>query len=273
MVSNCGHDENGGTAGKPGDQTGREWEIVNWYQYPVGNGWQYMIRHPNRTVGNLISDLACEGAANNNIGYSQPDRYSFWARCKEVGYRPANINTPCNGDCSSTCIALVKCAGNLLGMPELAGVSYDCYTGNIRQVLKAAGFQVYTGDEYLSTPDNLLPGDMLLREGWHICTNVTAGKNTDIGDEMVEEAYRTARIDKTFRKPVYRYVGVDRLPVRVAPSADSPLNPAWQYLGKNNGIIVYCKFNNNYALAEISAGAGTGTVGFVDARYLSTKKV
>lgn len=276
MVSNCGHDENGGTAGKPGDQTGREWEIVNWYEYPVGDGWQYMIRHPSREVGNMISDLACQGAANNNVGYSQPDRYSFWSAVKAAGYRPANINTPCNGDCSSTEIAVVKCAGNLLGIPELAAVPYDCYTGNIRRVLQQAGFDIYTDDKYLSSPDYLLPGDILLREGWHVCTNVTAGSKTDpeIGDdELVTEIYRNARLDKVFRKAVYRYVGCDRLPVRVAPGATAPLNPAWPYLGKNNGVIVYCGFDTGFVYCEISAGEGKSTAGYVDARFLSKTQV
>ena len=32
MISNCGHDENGRySGGKAGDQTGTEWQVINWY--------------------------------------------------------------------------------------------------------------------------------------------------------------------------------------------------------------------------------------------------
>ena len=34
-ISNCGHDENGRyTGGKAGDQTGTEYQIMNWYSRP-----------------------------------------------------------------------------------------------------------------------------------------------------------------------------------------------------------------------------------------------
>ena len=33
MISNCGHDENGRySGGKAGDQTGTEWQVINWYR-------------------------------------------------------------------------------------------------------------------------------------------------------------------------------------------------------------------------------------------------
>lgn len=38
MISNCGHDENGRySGGKAGDQTGTEWQVINWYSRQVTN--------------------------------------------------------------------------------------------------------------------------------------------------------------------------------------------------------------------------------------------
>ena len=47
MISNCGHDENGRySGGKAGDQTGTEWQVINWYSRP----WKCVLRHPDAVV-------------------------------------------------------------------------------------------------------------------------------------------------------------------------------------------------------------------------------
>ena len=274
MLSNCGHDERGGySGGKAGDQTGREWDIVPWYQYAVG-GWQYMIRHPDPRVRQMITSLATEAAANDNIGYDQYERYTFWQALKSCGYRPSAVNYPCETDCSAGVAAIVKCVGYLLGMGDLRDVSSESYTGNIRRALEAAGFDVYSDAKYLTSPDYLLAGDFLLREGWHICTNVTNGSKVDPQkgeDEVISEIFRDAYINETFRPPVMRYAGIDKVPVRLAPSDKAPLHPRFPYLDKGNGVIVQTRYNTGYVCIEVSAGSHTGTNGYIDAHYLYKK--
>ena len=108
MISNSGHDENGRySGGIAGDQTGTEWQIIPWYNRP----WNYVLRHPDRNVGNMISDLATEAANNNNIGYDQANRLSFWSQLSSSGYRPANIKSACEADCSSGVAAIDKATG------------------------------------------------------------------------------------------------------------------------------------------------------------------
>lgn len=76
MISNSGHDENGkAVGGAAGDQTGTEWQIRSWYNRP----WDCVLRYPDLKVGALIAELAIEAANNNNIGYDQGNRDSFWA--------------------------------------------------------------------------------------------------------------------------------------------------------------------------------------------------
>ena len=273
MLSNCGHDEHGGsTGGRAGDQTGREWDVVPWYQYAVGTGWQYCIRHPDRAVGQLIADLAAEAAANDNIGYDQNERYTFWNNLPGAGYHPANITVPCEADCSSGVAAIVKAVGHLTSYSRLAALDPDCYTGNIRRALEALGFEAYSDSKYLTGPDYLLPGDFLLKEGWHICTKLTAGSESDPGegeDELITEIFRSAYINETFRPPVLRYVGIDKVPVRLAPADSAPQHPRFPFLNKGNGVIVYDRFNTGYVCIEVSAGANTGTNCYIDANYLS----
>ena len=172
MISNCGHDENGKyTGGTAGDQTGNEWAIIPWYNRP----WNCVIRHPDRAVGNMLAELARKAAQNNLIGYDQNQRGTYWQHLKASNYDPAQITIKCEADCSSGVAANVKAAGYRLGRKELQSVSADCYTGNLRAALKAAGFDVFTSSKYLTSPDYLLPGDILLYEGHHTATNLDTG--------------------------------------------------------------------------------------------------
>ena len=58
-ISNCGHDENGRYAGgKAGDQTGTEYQIMNWYSRP----WMCVLRFENRKTASLIADMAKKAA-------------------------------------------------------------------------------------------------------------------------------------------------------------------------------------------------------------------
>lgn len=62
MISNCGHDENGRySGGKAGDQTGTEWQVINWYSRP----WKCVLRHPNAKVRAMIASMAKAAAVNN----------------------------------------------------------------------------------------------------------------------------------------------------------------------------------------------------------------
>lgn len=174
MISNCGHDENGKyTGGAAGDQTKNEWAIISWYNRP----WNCIIRHPDRSVGNMLAELARKAAQNDLIGYDQNlnQRGTYWQHLKASNYDPAQITIACEADCSSGVAANVKAAGYRLGRKELQSVSADCYTGNLRAALKAAGFDVYTSSKYLISPDYLLPGDILLYEGHHTATNLDTG--------------------------------------------------------------------------------------------------
>lgn len=172
MISNCGHDENGKyTGGKAGDQTGGEWAIIPWYD----RKWNYILRHPDAKVREEIALLAERAARNNLVGYDQGQRHTYWEHLKASDYDPAQITIACEADCSSGVLANCKAAGYRLRNQKLVDINQYGYTGNMRAILKAAGFEVLTASKYLTSPDYLIRGDILLYEGHHTATNLTNG--------------------------------------------------------------------------------------------------
>ena len=174
-ISNSGSDENGGYhGGKAGDQAGgKEWQLRSWYNRP----WNCILRHPDKKVREKIADLATKAAKNDKIGYDQWQRDTYWQQLQKVGYDPSKIKTACEADCSSGVIANVRAVGYLLGLSKLKNLQAT-YTGDMRAGFKAAGFTVLTGSKYLTSPDYLLPGDILLNDQHHTATNITAGKKS-----------------------------------------------------------------------------------------------
>lgn len=181
MLSNCGHDENNRYAGGvSGDQTGTEWAKIPFYCRP----WTECYYHPNDKVNELVADLLTEGAENDNCGYDQNQRLTFWNQLKQVGYRPKNIKVKCEGDCSSTVLACVKAAGYILGINALKNINHQGYTGNEGAILQRAGYIKTTDSKYL-TSDKYLKRGYILNYPYHH----TAGY---IGDGKVSTSNESA---------------------------------------------------------------------------------
>lgn len=175
-ISNSGHDENNKyNSGKAGDQTGKEWELKAWYNRP----WSVVLRYPDPVIGLKIADLAIDAALNNNIGYDQYQRKTYWTELEKVGYDPAKIKTPCEADCTAGVTANVKAVGYLLGIKKLQNLAVDTYSGNMKSRFVAAGFTALTAKKYTGEASYLLPGDILLYEGHHAATNITYGKKAE----------------------------------------------------------------------------------------------
>lgn len=171
LISNSGHDENGKYAGgKAGDQTGTEWALIPWYNRP----WKCVLRHPDPKVRAKLAELGIKAAKNDLIGYDQNQRGTYWQHLKASNYDPSQITVACEADCSSGVIANIRAAGYLLGIDALKNINAT-YTGNLRAGAKAAGFQVLTESKYLTGPDYLLAGDILLNDSHHTATNVQDG--------------------------------------------------------------------------------------------------
>lgn len=105
-------DENGNiSGGRAGDQTKREVATEPYYSHP--KGW-YMLRAKDTEVAKKIAQAMREGCANDNIGYSQSDRYGLITHLKTYG-RIAKISVKTNADCSSLVRACCIQAGISVG--------------------------------------------------------------------------------------------------------------------------------------------------------------
>ena len=177
-ISNCGHDENGRYAGgKAGDQTGTEYQIVDWYNRP----WLCVLRFEDKKIADMIADMATKAARNDLIGYDQgtagnsADRYTFWNHLKASNYDPAQITVACESDCSASTAAIVKGAGYRLNNAKLKNVSYTLSTFDMRDAFVAAGATLLTDKKYLESGDYIKAGDILLNDGHHVAIAVTSG--------------------------------------------------------------------------------------------------
>ena len=172
MISNCGHDENGKyTGGKPGDQKGDEWAIIPWYSRP----WTCVLRHPDPAVRKQIANQGRKAARNNLVGYCQGHRLTYWKHLKASNYDPSQITVACEADCSSGVSANIRATGILQKNEELQKIPVSCTTRNLKPQCDEHGFDVLTDKKYLTSPDYLLEGDILLCEGHHVATNLTTG--------------------------------------------------------------------------------------------------
>ena len=172
MISNCRINEHGRTTGGTrGDQTGEEWRIQNWYSGP----WYCVLRYPNATVANEMARIARDAANNNNIGYGQDTRTSFFQNLQQVNFNAASISTRCDADCSSAVCGCIVGAGMKLGDSNCSGVYPYLSTSGMRSALVSAGFQLLTDSRYLNSDEYLLPGDVLLKDGSHTAMNLDAG--------------------------------------------------------------------------------------------------
>ena len=171
-IANSGSDENKGyTGGKAGDQTGHEAELKKWYNRP----WTVVLRFMDQFVSLTIAQEGIAMCLNDKVGYDQGQRNTYWNALKAAGYDPRKITTACEEDCTAGVSANVKAAGHICGIKALEDLPI-CSSRNMRAQFVKAGFVALTDSKYLTGPDYLLPGDILLYESHHAATNITIGK-------------------------------------------------------------------------------------------------
>lgn len=219
MISNCGKDENGKyIGGNVGDQTGKEWHVIPWYNRP----WNCVLRHPKEEVRELIAKMARAAANNNNIGYDQGNRLSFWEQLKKASYKVNDIKTKCEADCSAGVCSIVKAVGYRKNIKKLKGIPITT-THYMKDIFKKAGFRVLTDKKYLESDAYLLPGDILLNEQHHTATNL------DIGSK-VKTTTKPTQKEPTKAVETKKYVKV-----------------------KTNGRNLYCR--KNAKITSVAVGA------------------
>ena len=150
-----------------------------------------MLRYENpedeeleQKVRKAIASNAILGAKNDCIGYDQDTRGTFLNEVSKVDYNIENLTTNCNTDCSAFVCTILKIVGHQLDIDELKNIPLDA-TPAMENDLTKAGFKAYKGSKYLTSPDELQPGDILLNTIHH--TEIF------VGDGSAE--WRPAEID------------------------------------------------------------------------------
>lgn len=173
MVVKIGHahsDENRrSNGGKAGDQTGGEVLIQDWYLRE--QGWSVVFRAKDTIIAEKIAQTMERACINNNIGYDQGQRTTLFENASKLNWDVSKVLEKCECDCSSLVAVCVNAAG--------ISVSKNMYTGNQKAVLEATRkFKMLTNTEYLTKPDYLKRGDILLGPG-HTAVVVSVGNNID----------------------------------------------------------------------------------------------
>ena len=142
------------------------------------------------SVQAVAARVARQICDSENVGYSQPDRRTWYANADWAGH----CSSPQNADCSS-----LVCGAVCYGLHDAMGVPWghaalpeinDHWTGNMRQGLEARGFnEVHWADENLAPDGGFRVGDVILsaaNEGGvgHVVIAVEDG-----GDPLVSEAW------------------------------------------------------------------------------------
>ena len=223
-ISNSGSDENKAYhGGKAGDQSGHEWELKPWYNRP----WSVVLRYPDQAVALTIAKLSIDAALNDNIGYDQYQRDTYWQALQAANYDPSKITTPCEEDCTAGVSANVRAAGYLCGVKALQTVPI-CSSRNMREQFAKAGFTILTASKYLTDSKYLLPGDILLYENHHAACNITCGaKVRDLWSplskpETAEESEEPYEADAESMAPPYVLITAGSVNIRRTPGTELP---------------------------------------------------
>ena len=160
-------DENhGARGGAAGDQTGGEVHTGPWWYF----GQNCVIRPKNDDIADKIARVMEKAADNENIGYDQSNRLSFYEALKAAKWDPAKITKKVETDCSAMTAAAINAAG--------VKISPNAWTGNLWDCVKPSGkFERLTGTEYTQTDVNLKRGDIVLNEAEHVIVALENGAN------------------------------------------------------------------------------------------------
>lgn len=154
LIGSARLNENGKTTGGcPGDQTGREVGIQEWYMHT--KAW-IVLRAKTLAVREAIAYAMAAACNNNHIGYCQSHSHRTRATlaAQPHGYDPAKITTDVETDCSE--LVRLCCL--------YAGIKVPSFnTSSERNVLMNTGmFVVYEDGEHCNSSDRLLHGDILV---------------------------------------------------------------------------------------------------------------
>ena len=219
------------TGGKKGDQTTKEVTLASW----TNRGWNVLLRPKNPLKAELMAQACEKGCANQNIGYDQSTRNTLRQEAKKVKFDLSKVGL-CNCDCSSF---MSVCA-------ESAGIAIP-YNGNnapttstMRTAFLSTGeFDLLLDSIYLTSPNFLKRGDILVKEGSHtvmVLENGTLANKTVNSNLVVDLSVSQGNVDFVKLKSS----GIKRVILRSTTKNLQPDIKFKEYLSgaRNNGFDI-----------------------------------
>lgn len=183
-----------GIYGVVGDQTGKEVLLQDWYD----KGWHCILRPLDPNVAEKSARLCEAVCRNDKVGYSQSSsdvtgRNSLRRQLLENGWDIDKIGK-CNCDCSSFMAVCAEYAGVNMQPQYTYGNAPATSTMRVK-FAKTGAYSVLKDSKYRRSPDYLMRGDILLREGSHTAMVLTDGAKvcTDRYESRYELGERVLR--------------------------------------------------------------------------------
>ena len=184
MIGQASIDERGKiTGGQAGNQSGWELNIRTWY----ANGWTLVLRPKWRITAKKMAAACRAGVTNAHIGYDQSQRNTLRAFAKLASWNLANITDDCETDCSAFMAVCAEAAGVNMEPAYTAGNAPATFQMR-QQWAKTGEFEILTDQKYLTSPDYLLEGDVLVNESRHTVMVLSDGKYAEEEREVVEKS-------------------------------------------------------------------------------------
>ena len=226
-------DERGKTkGGKSGDQTGKEVCIRTFYNMKA----DYVIRIKEKDLREEFGNNMIAICKNNKVGYDQGGRMSLLKEAIKVNFDFSKINTPCEGDCSSTIVAallgaIYKLYGKSVYEQAYKIIVVDgnaAVTGNLRSRMNKLAkigilqITIYSSVIYTRTSLRAVFGDIYLREYGHVICFIADGLERFA-------SYPTYKIGKTYKLQ-------SNMNVRRGPGIDQEIKPKeeWTASGRKH---------------------------------------
>lgn len=157
--------ENGkATGGMPGDQTGREVKVGEYYYF----GQDEVLRFNSVFYGRKAGKIAKELANNSAIGYNKDQRHTLYDVAREQGWdmkklRKALKQVKVNCDCSSFCSTIINLSfgKKIVNCDTTMTIAHDSLRSGKFKLLKM-----------IDVKGKWHKGDMPLKAGKHIIINV-----------------------------------------------------------------------------------------------------
>lgn len=163
LIGHASIDEIGTIQGKtPGDQTTKEICTRGWYDKP----FNVYIECLDDELAERAAKIMEQICANDNYGYSQPNRWAGYNAIVNNGGKVAGAKG--DFDCSSLVIACYILAG--------LNIAASGYTGNMKKIFLATGkFKAYTDAAHVRFDAYAKRGGVYLKENSHVVMALSRG--------------------------------------------------------------------------------------------------